>query len=466
METETIENGKRPGESPRLSGVASETGQGSRVRQLSREYPMDATDPRRHRLEMLLNLARVARGWSRSQLARALDRDPTKIVPESANPKMDYLVRLAEVLEWPVGEVVEAIWNGGSATACAAPVPTASFEEYNDLITEAARAADYRRIVEQSQAMFNVARSGDERAHALIREAAGWDGMGRYPKVLEAARLGLQQGPLSVRLRLVLQATLANAQYTLWDLTPALGTAEVLADWYESNPPTRPHDWKRVAYVFYVRGNTRRRLMAMEPENHDAHAAAAKADLERAFEMWSSLARELGDESLNGNANACRGGIIESEVELGQRDPRSAVTEMLTALDAVDPAQSTETGYWLESHGWWCIFGSNIALRHLKGRELQQAMTVFMSKALAIADRLDNWAMRERVFTIQFALHNAMVDSTGLDLAFTIDDQERSLISATMGRFPSFRSTGWKILETARVVQGAKESNRWATTSG
>lgn len=427
---------------------------------------MDASDLRRQRLEMLLNLARAARGWSRSQLARALDRDPTKLVPESANPKMDYLVRLAETLEWPVGEVIEAIWSGGAMASASTPAPTTSFEEYNDLIAEAVRAADYRRVVELSQAMFRAARTGDERAHAFIREAAGWDGMGRYPKVLEAARLGLQQGPLTVRLRLVLQATLANAQYTLWDLTPALGTSEVLADWYEANPPAKRHDWKRVAYVHYVRGNTRRQLVAMEPENHDTHAQAAKADLTRAFDLYTSLARELGDDSLNGIANTCKGGIIEVEVELGQRDARAAVTEMLSALETVDPARSTVAGDWIESYGWWCIFGSNIALRHLKGRELQQAMAVFMSKALAIAERLDNWAMRERVFTIQFALHNLMVDSTGLDLAFTIDDQERSLISATMGRFPSFRSTGWKILETARVVQGAKESNRWAATSG
>lgn len=427
---------------------------------------MDTSDLRRQRLEMLLNLARVARGWSRSQLARALDRDPTKIVPESANPKMDYLIRLSDVLEWPVGEVIEAIWTGGATSAGNALPPTSTFEEYNDLIAEAVRSADYRRVVELSQSMFRAARTGDERAHACIREAAGWDGMGRYPKVHEAARLGLQQGPLTVRLRLVLQATLANAQYALWDLTPALGTCEVLAQWYEANPPAKRHDWKRVAYVHYVRGNTRRQLMAMEPENHDAHARAAKADLERAIELYTSLAAELGDDALKGVANTCKGGLIEVEAELGQRDPKAAVQEMLATLEQSDVLRTPMTGDWIESYGWWCIFGSNIALRHLKSRELQQSMSVFMSKALAIADRLDNWAMRERVFTIQFALHNLMVDSTGLDLAFTIDDSERSLISATMGRFPSFRSTGWKILETARVVQGAKESNKWASASG
>lgn len=426
---------------------------------------MDASDHRRQRLEMLLNLARVARGWSRAQLARALDRDPTKLLPESANPKMDYLVRLADVLEWPVGEVVEAIWSGASAAENGAPPPAATFEEYNDLIAEAVRAADFSRVVDLARQMFRVARTGDERAHACVREAAGWDGMGRYPKVLEAVRTGLAQGPLSVRLRLVLQATLANAQYTLWDLTPALGTCEVLAQWYEANPPEKRHDWKRVAYVHYVRGNTRRRLMAMEPENHDAHATAAKADLGRAIDLYTSLSSELGDSALLGVANTCRGGLIETEVELGLREPKVSVQVMLAALERVDPAHTQEAGDWIESYGWWCIFGSNIALRHLRGRDLQQAISAFMSKALAIADRLDNWAMRERVFTMQFALHNLMVDATGLDLAFTIDDQERSLIGATMGRFPNFRTVGWRILETARVVQGAKESNRWAAST-
>lgn len=425
---------------------------------------MDASDARRQRLEALLSLARVARGWSRAQLARSLDRDPTKLVPESANPKMDYLVRLADVLEWPVGEVIDAIWSGAGSAGQASVDSLGTFEQYNEQIAEAVRGANFRKVVELSQKMFQTARSGDERAHACIREAAGWDGMGRYPKVLEAVRRGLQQGPLSTRLRLVLQASLANAQYTLWDLTPALGTSEVLARWYENNPPSQRHDWKRVAYVHYVRGNTHRRLMSQEPENLKQHAEAAKADLAKAFDMYTSLAKELRDDGLNGVANTCRGGLFEVDVELGVRDPRVAVQEMLDTLQSSTGLAGHTAGDWVESWGWWCIFGSNIALRHLKGRELQQAMSVFMTTALSVADRLDNWAMRERVFTIQFALHNLMVDTTGLDLAFTIDDDERSLISATMGRFPTFRSTGWKILETARVVQGAKEMNGWAAT--
>lgn len=412
---------------------------------------MDAAQIRRDRLQTLLSLARAARGWSRSQLAKSLGRDPTKLIPESANPKMDYLMRLADALEWPIGEVVEAIAAGTRIPNGQAP--SVAFGELNTRLLEANRAGRFEEVVDLAKQMFQAARTGDERAHACIREAAGWDGMGRYPKVLEAAQRGLQQGPLSVRMRLALQATLANAQYTLWDLTPALGTSEVLARWYEANPPEKTYDWKRVAYVYYVRGNTRRRMMAMEPENHLTHARLAREDLVHSEELYERLAGELSDDALRGIANTCRGGIIEIDVELGELDAKAGVDRMLDSLRNVAVDDRSLASDWLESYGWWCIFGSNIALRHLKGRELQQPLSMFMGKALEIADRLNNWAMRERVFTIQYTLHNLMVDATGLDLAFTIDDEEQSLIGATMGRFPSFRETGWKILETARVVR-------------
>ncbi len=413
---------------------------------------------RRKRLQTLLELARVSRGWSRARLARSLGRDPTKLLPDSANPKLDYVVRLADVLEWPVGEVVDAIWRGTESAGSPGDTPAGadSFDEFNEQILAANRSGDHAKVVSLAQAMFESATTADHRAHACIREAAGWDGLGRYTKVLDAVQRGLRLRGVSVRLRLVLQATLANAQYTLWDLTPALGTAQVLADWYEANPPEKDFDWKRVAYVHYVRGHTRRRMMSMEPERLADHAAAAREDLTRSAEMHEQLAEQLEDDRLLGFANTCRGGLLEVDVEQGRRDPGDAVENMLDVLRQNDHLNGQATGDWVESLGWWCIFGSNIALRHLSGRELQRPLRELLDRALQIADRSDNWAMRERVYSIQFSLHQVLVDRTGLDLDFTIDDDERSMIGLTMGRFPSFRETGWQILETARVVRAAE----------
>ena len=46
-------------------------------------------------------------------------------------------------------------------------------------------------------------------------------------------------------------------------------------------------------------------------------------------------------------------------------------------------------------------FGCNIALRHLEGELMQRQMAVFTNKAIEIGERLGNWAMRERAFTLE-----------------------------------------------------------------
>ena len=443
--------GQRPAPDAQASGAGHEglVSGVVAIRVNLKEHAVSA-DQRKERLENLLHLARVMRGWSRAKLARALDRDPTKILPASGNPKADYLIKLADVLEWPVGDVIDAIWRGGfTGSSTGEPTSDATFKEIATLVTEAVSRADYHEVVRLSQDMYTIAKTGDERAHAAIREAAGWDGLGRYPKVLECAQRGLHQGTLSLRLRLALQATMAHAEYTLWDLTPALGTSEVLVNWYAANPPERGVDAKRVAFVHYVRGNTRRRLMAVEPENKRAHCEGAREDLRKAIEIYNSIDDPRSQGAVDGFVRTCEGGLLELGVELGDIRPASALETILASLPETESLKSDEL---LESHGWWCVFGSNIALRHLHGRELQKPLRAMMAKALEVADRLDNWAMRERVFTMQFTFHEMMSDASGYDIDYTIDDQERSLITATMGRFPSFRPVGWQILETARVV--------------
>ena len=200
-------------------------------------------------------------------------------------------------------------------------------------MTQAVGDADYHRVVELSQQMYAIAKSGDERAHACIREAAGWDGLGRYPKVLECAKRGLHQGALSLRLRLALQATMAHAEYTLWDLTPALGTSEVLANWYEENPPERGVDWKRVGFVHYIRGNTRRRLMSVEPENRVSHAEKAQDDLRKSIEIYRTIDDPRAEGSIGGFVRTCEGGLLEVGVETGELRPEAAVQRIIDSLD-------------------------------------------------------------------------------------------------------------------------------------
>jgi hypothetical protein len=141
------------------------------------------------------------------------------------------------------------------------------------------------------------------------------------------------------------------------------------------------------------------------------------------------------------------------QVALGQLDLKSGLAELEKGLeDVVDP-DACPPGDWLESYGWWCIFGCNLALRHVTDeRELQHHMAIFTNKADEIADRMDNWSLRERVFTMQYASHKRFLDWTGHSLEMTLDHDDLRALVGTMGRFPTFRDTGWRLLQTARVV--------------
>jgi len=424
----------------------------------------NATDERRQRLHDLIDLARATRGLTRASLGKALGRDPTKVYPESGNPKTDFLVSLAGILEWPAGDVIEFIWQGESGPMCAssiatlntksrknaAPLPD-SFEGLFDVARDNHKNGDYRAMVDTARRMYAVAENEDRKAFACAMEASAWDGLGRYTQEVDACRRGLAHKGVSCYTRNILRADLANAWYCLWDLTPALGTATFLLEHYDANPPKRKLDEKRPAFVRYVRGHTRRRLASTEPDLALDHYRLAVQDLRRAREDYVRLAEELDDRSLLGIANTCKGGMDECLVELGELPPREAVDEAVEL--ASKPASHDLTGDEIESIGWRCVFASNITLRHLTGRELQEAMRLLTSRALDAAEHLDNWAMRERVFTIQLHLHRTLTDTTGLDLPLTIDSHERTLITQAMGRFPGFRPIGWDLLSRATVVE-------------
>ncbi len=411
---------------------------------------MSAETERRDRLHQLLDLARVYKGWTRADLARALDRDPTKLYPDSGNPKLDFVVSLAGVLDWAVDAVIEHIWQARPEEEAA---PDEMFEQLDAQATAAHAVGDWRALVTVARRMHGVAHTAEQRARACNRECGAWDGLGRYTLALDAITRGLQHGPLPTERRLQLQTNLANTHYTLWNLDTAHALAHVVVEWYSPHPPISRIDRKNQAFALYVRGHTARRMMDREREAAGAHAQAARRDLEDSFRLYTRLADELGDTRLAGIANTNRAGVIEVDVELGAIPPAAGIQMLMDGLDAVIRPDAPLEGDWLESYGWWCVCGANIALRRLEGRDLQQSMAVFTNKALEIADKLDNWALRERVFTMQYALHETLMDATGLELDFTIDGEDMRLITGTMGRFPRFRDVGWNIIRSAKYVQ-------------
>lgn len=415
----------------------------------------------RDRMHALLDLARVYRGWSRAQLARALDRDPTKIYSQSDDPKLSVMVALADVLEWSIDAVAEYIWagiGGDRAEPLTNGHAAASFETLFAETTQAYALGEFARTVELARRMLATAQTPAQRAEALNKESLGWDGLGRHTKALNAIRQALHESPLPQDQRLVLQSNLANAHYTLWELASARGIAESLTDWFKGHPPVSRRQRATHAFALYVRGSSSRRLMAAEPEFERDHAERAKEDLTRTVSLYEELSREFGRPDYACIANTCRAGVLEADAALGIVQPEAALARLLDQLDAVADVDALSDKSMLESFGWTCIFGANIALRHVTGGALQRYVSVFTNKALEIANKLDNWAFRERVFAFEYMLRERLARETGVRVDLAIDDHDIRMITGAMGRFPSFRRMGWDILHSAKVVKDARRN--------
>jgi len=410
---------------------------------------MELQERRRQRLCRIIDLAQTYRGWTRRELARALRRDPTKLVPSSGVPKLDLVVDLATVLDWSVEDVVSFFWNGPDGGANDA-LPAGDFEALDDMMREAHREGRYTLMVDLARQAFDVAEDPEQRARACNREAGGWDGLGRYQNSLKAVQQGLRQSPVPGPYRRMLQSNLANAYYSLWSLVEARAVANDLVSWYEECPPDSLRDRKTLAFARYVAGHACRRLMSLEDDRREYFAKVALRDLEASMDAYEAIAGETGDDSFRGIADTCRGGLLEPQVALGRLDPRDAIDAVTARLETAD---ADLRGDRAESIGWWCIFGCNIALRHLTDeRELQSHMAVFTNKADEIAERLDSWTIRERVFTMEHTRWERAIGCTGFDIPCVVDHDDVRIITGTMARFPTFRETGWKILNTARVV--------------
>lgn len=403
---------------------------------------MQTVDDRRGRLARLIDLAQTYRGWTRNEVARALGRDSGKLLPESGNPKLDLVVSLAQVLDWPVGTVAEDL--GLDDLVDEEPLSAA---ELDAQALECHRGGDWQGMVLAARRMLRVARLPVERAVACNRAAGGFDGLGLYARALPFLQAGLAEPGVPEGLRLMLTVNLANAHYVLWHLVESRAAARDLLDAFVDRPPQDRRERVCLAFARYVRGSSTRRMAQVDPLRAAPLAAQARPDLEQAMQDHESLADAHGEARYAAIANTCRGALLEVDAILGRISPTEALDHLQVALERVIDVQAHPPGDWLESWGWWCIFGCNVACRHLPPDRLARPMAIFTNKALEIADRLDNWSLRERAFSMDLFRHDREPDAS-----WTLDDEEIRGVIGTMGRFPAFRDRGYRILREAGLV--------------
>ena len=354
---------------------------------------MRTAEDRRERLAKFIDLAKVYRGWSRNEVSRALGRDAGKLLPESGNPKLDLVVGLANALDWSVGDIVDGVWTADEQQNIVG--------DYTAL-DAAARAAHangkFREMLEIANQMGRVARTPSERALAANRLAGAYDGLGQYNKSVPCLQAALSERGIPAGLRLMLTVNLANAHYCVWNLTESRATAHQVLELLEATTMTERRERVCHAFAHYVRGNSFRRLILVESDLARIHAQRAHDELSHALNEYEDLADTFADERYAAIANTCRGALLEVQAALGELTPSEALERLTVALDRVVDVAAHEPGDWLESWGWWCIFGCNVALRH-----------------------------------------------------FAED---------AMGRFPNFRAAGWRILNEARFID-AEGGARW-----
>ena len=406
---------------------------------------------RRERLSRFVDLARVYRGWNKSELSAALGRDPTKLIPESGNPKLDLVVGIAEALDWTVGDVAESVWREPSKSV--SEFEGLEFVELNRQSIEAHRQGDWKRMLEITRTMAERSTDGNQRALAMCGCSVAYDGMGRFSLALRSVQEGLSESGVTERVRIMLQTNLANSHYALWHLVEARSIANELIEQLEEPGRISRLERSMAALARYVRGNARRRMLTTDIDGIEAICVKARTDLEASLHQYGILAEEFDDDSYRGVANTCRGALIEVDAAAGSLSPQDAVRIIEDGLDAVIDPEAMPIGDLLESWGWWSIFGCNIALRHLDDEELHHHMAIFTNEAIEIAERLGNWSMRERAFTLEhFRRQQARLEGVP-EQGWPLDEEDIRVITGTMGRFPSFREVGWQILRGANVLE-------------
>jgi hypothetical protein len=207
--------------------------------------------------------------------------------------------------------------------------------------------------------------------------------------------------------------------------------------------------------AFAVRGDCRRVRAGASAEGREETARAAISDLAIAESILDDHDTRGGLPRDSANARICRGGILEMEALLGLTAPRVALNRFLAELELPACPTDGERSPWIEALGWWCIFGSNVAMRHLTDpAELQRVMAILTNKADEIAEQLGHWALREHVWMLEHTRRRlSEYGESEVKPEWVLDSDDLRIVAGAIGRFPTFRETGWQILRSVRLVE-------------
>ena len=411
----------------------------------------------RRRLAKVVDLARIYRNCGVKELADLVRRDKTRLVPETGNPKIDLVASLAEVLEWPVQDVVNAI--RGEPHRPHPPILPGyrSFIQLLEMARRAHATGHWRALEAVAGKLAATARTREEHAVASCWQGTARESTGRYSEALHHFQTGLLQATRDRETRILLRTNLANAHGLLGNLVEARSVATDALQEIESDAAESSQFFNRAALAFarFVRGNARCRQLA-EGGSRGLLDPAIE-DLTHARTSYHQLCRYGDSRSFRGLASTCEGALIELNTIAGRIDPHHALTRIHEHLDLMENPlhQGTQVGDDLESHGWWATFGANIAWHHLEAGERQESTTEFAERILAIGDRLHHVGFQATGFTFLYRVDRAARDAGHAPAPWSITPERLARLVRVMGCLPAFRTTGWKILEETGALTHA-----------
>jgi len=414
------------------------------------------------RLEELLAFAQIYRGWTAKDLAAFIGRDVHNVVPPSGVPKADLVLQVAKALDWAPGAVFEYIC-GISATApptgtsAHAMADSGSADDYRELNRAAYRAFGeglFENMIALGLRMEHVASSPEDRAEACLRQYGGWEGLGRYEQAVEVLHRGLRERDLSINLRLRLRGNLAMAYFSLGRWMEAQGVASAVLERLARPEGLDPSISGSRAAALYAMGMAKRSRALHEFDERRTLAASALRDLyEASVACQRHSDQSDGCPSYSAAAHTCLGAIVTTQALAEEVAPEAAIDRVMEEIERVPSAPSHAPRAMVESFGWWCVFGSELALEVDPSNPSRDHLLARLTlQGLELAESANNWALRERLLTIDYLRWSSQEGEHADQAAAILDREDVRMIAGAMARFPGFRPFGRELVRRATRI--------------
>lgn len=407
------------------------------------------------RVADLIRLVELYQEMSLAKLAERYRMPVAELAPADGNLTVTALQVFAQALECNVTDIVRFL-TAPDGTLKHNPTLAApqGFEGLDNEALHSFAQMKFQEAKELADQMHQAARTPVEFVRAHDRRCAALEGLGLYDEARSEVLQALEYHDIPAGRRVRLRLNLGAILLALSELDSAHALAESGIQFYEQFVPDQYMDRYGQGFAFYLRGMVLLRWMRRPGGTRTDYARRAKADFQRCHSLIDPiLADHPSDPAgwLVGLVNVCRGALIEIDVALDLKLPQAGIGELWSRLERLSPHASVgDRAEWLRSYGWWCDFGCNIARSRPSTVDADLWTERFASKGLAIADRLNNWAMCERFLTPRCnddspSGHRRPAPSHKLDR------RQRKLIWGTMNQLPRFFSTGMRLLKSESV---------------